>query len=278
MQHPLSKLVSIVFDGVESRDRASEFSKQYNFAVPVSSELFASTRTTEYALHFGHDRVFLSWWQNPKKPIYLAVDFTAGTNAHRRIYGGGKGQAVAKAVGVTAKFKPSILDATAGQGGDAFVLASLGCEVTMVERSPIAHQLLRGALDHGLNNSDLDQQAVRDVLSRMHLYFSDSIHSQCEVKPWVMHDVVYLDPMFPERKKSAAVKKEMRIFHDLVGSDADSHLLLDAVRDLARYRVVVKRSKTAPHLSGLKPTYQIMGKSTRFDIYVNSAMQVPASY
>lgn len=273
MQCLLSKLVSIVFDGEENRDIAFTFAKQFNFSNPTSADLFSSIRATEYGLHFGPDGVFLSWWQNPKKPIHLAVDFLSGANAHRRMYGGGKGQAIAKAVGVSAKSKPSILDATAGQGSDAFVLASLGCEVSMVERSPIAHQLLKSALDRGLNGAGLDQDSARDSLSRMHLYFSDSTHLRSGINPWVMHDVVYLDPMFPERKKNAAVKKEMRIFHDLIGVDADSHLLLDALRDLARYRVVVKRSKTAPYLSGSKPTYQIMGKSTRFDIYVNNTMQ-----
>lgn len=276
MSDTLNDLVSIVFEDTSYQARAQSFAYQFNFSEPRSSESLVSSRDTEYVFHFGPDGCFLSWWQNPRKPVYLKVNFTGGANAHRRLYGGGKGQAVAKAVGISAKFKPNILDATAGQGGDAFVFASLGCNVTMVERSVFAYQLLRDAIDRGLDRAMagdiVGEQSAHDALRRMSLYFNDSLHPEVGSAPWKLHDVVYLDPMFPEKKKSAAVKKEMRIFHDLIGADNDSDKLLDVSRDLARYRVVVKRSKAAPFLADEKPTYQITGKSTRFDVYVNKAL------
>ena len=80
-------------------------------------------------------------------------------------------------------------------------------------------------------------------------------------------DVIYLDPMFPVRSKSAQVKKEMRIFHQLVGADPDSDSLLDAALSQARYRVVVKRPRIAPALANTPPNYTLEGKSNRYDIY-----------
>ena len=81
-------------------------------------------------------------------------------------------------------------------------------------------------------------------------------------------DVVYLDPMYPERRKTAAVKKEMAYFHDLVGSAQDEAELLDAALNTAKKRIVVKRPRLGEFLDGRKPAYQYTGKSTRFDVYL----------
>ena len=88
------------------------------------------------------------------------------------------------------------------------------------------------------------------------------------VNPDVIYpDVIYIDPMFPAREKSGKVKKEMQLFHQLVGTDDDSSTLLPLALAVARYRVVVKRSVHAPFLADQKPGYSLKGKSTRFDIY-----------
>jgi 16S rRNA (guanine1516-N2)-methyltransferase len=79
--------------------------------------------------------------------------------------------------------------------------------------------------------------------------------------------VIYLDPMFPERKKSAAVKKEMIHLQQIVGEDRDSDQLFEAALAAGAHRVVVKRSRHAPHLSGQKPPLVFEGKSCRFDVY-----------
>jgi len=83
-------------------------------------------------------------------------------------------------------------------------------------------------------------------------------------------DVVYLDPMYPERQKSAAVKKEMAYFHQLIGSaqNTDDAELLAAARDVATKRIVVKRPRLGALLAQCTPAYQYSGKSTRFDIYL----------
>ncbi len=215
----------------------------------------------DYALVFA-DFVFLQQ-TGRKAPGPVVVDFLAGAVDHRRRFGGGKGQMIAKACGLQAGKLPRILDATAGLGRDAFVLASLGCELTLLERSPVVFALLSDGLARGLAQGTAEQQ---QIVARMHLQNADALdylHAQADASA----DVVYLDPMFPERQKSADVKKEMRVFHSLVGDDADAAGLMEAALRVARYRVVVKRSRRAPVLGGRPPSYSLEGKSSRFDIY-----------
>lgn len=171
---------------------------------------------------------------------------------------------IAKAVGLKGGERPSVLDCTAGLGGDAFVLASLGCSVQMCERVPVVRALLADALAQA---ALLEDTELRPILDRMELIEQDSLDylTHCCPPP----DVIYLDPMFPERSKRALVKKEMRVFHELVGSDLDADALLPAALNVAKRRVVVKRPRIAPRLDGPNPSYVLEGKSNRYDIYVN---------
>jgi 16S rRNA (guanine1516-N2)-methyltransferase len=81
-------------------------------------------------------------------------------------------------------------------------------------------------------------------------------------------DVVYLDPMYPHRSKSALVKKEMRYARAIVGDDEEAPALLATALKTAKERVVVKRPRSAKPLAGPKPTVAIESKNTRYDIYV----------
>lgn len=193
----------------------------------------------------------------------LVVEFGAGASDHRRKFGGGKGQDIAKAVGLNKSRHIHVLDATAGLGRDAFVLATLGCQVKLFERNPIVHALLQD----GLNRAGLIQDII-PIIEKMSLYPGD-VKDMCQS----IFDVVYLDPMFPERKKSAKVKKDMRLFHDLVGEDFCNEELLSWALDVAEFRVVVKRPKLAPFLEDKKPTLQFLGKSGRFDVYVKRSLE-----
>ena len=196
-------------------------------------------------------------------PIY--VDFVGGKVGHRRQFGGGRGQPIAKAVGMKPGINPHILDATAGLGRDSFLFASLGAKVTMVEQSPIIAALLADGLQRGQADSD-----VGEICQRISLVNVDSTQylQQCHEKP----DVVYLDPMYPHREKSALVKKEMRLFQLLLGEPGDNAELLAAALECARKRVVVKRPKGAEPLPGRKPTMSISSKNTRYDVYVLMSM------
>lgn len=195
-------------------------------------------------------------------PGAVRVDFVEGALAHRRQFGGGTGQMVAKAVGLRGAIRPSVLDATAGLGRDAFVLAALGCEVTMLERQPVIAALL----EDGLQRARSAGGEVAEIASRMHLLQVDAITAMAEWSGPVPQ-VVHLDPMFPQREKSALVKKEMRLFRPLAGDDTDAPALLAAALKLASHRVVVKRPRKAPAIDGQAPSAQLKGQSSRYDIY-----------
>ncbi|MCO8163329.1 class I SAM-dependent methyltransferase [Pseudomonas sp. LJDD11] len=200
-------------------------------------------------------------------PGAVRVDFVDGAAAHRRLFGGGSGQMIAKAVGLQPGVRPRVLDATAGLGKDAFVLATLGCEMQLIERQPIIAALLEDGLARGRQDAE-----VGEILRRMQLLSGNSIEL---IRNWQGEppQVIYLDPMFPHRDKSALVKKEMRLFRPLVGDDLDAPALLHAALALASHRVVVKRPRKAPPIEGAKPGYTLEGKSSRYDIYPKKALK-----
>lgn len=191
------------------------------------------------------------------------VDFMEGKARHRLLFGGGKGQDLAKAIGLNKHPHLQVVDATAGLGREAFVLASLGCQVTLLERSPIMYALLADGLTRATNSDDPRLQAI---ISRMYLHNTDALNWL--QNPHFIPDVVYLDPMFPERQKSALVQKEMRCLHEVVGEDLDSADLLNLARQVAKLRVTVKRPRLAPELADLKPAFVISGKAVRYDVYL----------
>ena len=211
-------------------------------------------------------------------PIY--VDFASGQTAHRRRFGGGKGQIIAKAVSLRKTPCPLILDATAGMGKDAFVFASLGARVILLERSRVSAALLCD----GLQRAALEED-IADIIERMTFVYGDarflgcsfaegsnladgSNHADGSTLLTETPDIIYLDPMFPHRKKSALVKKEMLAFQSLIGDDDDSDELLNVCLQLAKKRVVVKRPIKAPWLDNHKPSLSMNMKKHRFDIYL----------
>jgi 16S rRNA (guanine1516-N2)-methyltransferase len=226
---------------------------------------------SDYLLYQSEQRLELRCVKDKKLGAVYA-DFVEGKAQHRRLYGGGKGQQIAKAIGLHKLASPRVWDVTAGLGRDAFVLASLGCHMTLLERSPVIYALLYDALSR-LNASEENQ--LKQISTRMQLENTDALRylstldqrlssSKTPIKP----DVIYLDPMFPQRSKNAQVKKEMRFFHDIAGSDADSDQLLNLARCCAKKRIVVKRPRLAKPLNNIKPNFVISGKSTRYDVYL----------
>ena len=190
------------------------------------------------------------------------VDFTSGTAQHRRLHGGG--ELLAKAVGRSKQ--PTVWDATGGLGRDSFVLAGLGLNVHIFERHPAVYCLLADGLARALLHPDTAETA-----SRLTLHHADAAEYMPRLAAEIGRpQVVYLDPMYPERRKSAAVKKEMAFFHELVGTAQNDAALLDAALATATARVVVKRPRLGDFLCGRKPDYQYTGKSTRFDVYGGS--------
>lgn len=212
------------------------------------------------ALVLTPERLELRKLDEPKLGA-IFVDFVGGTMAHRRKFGGGRGEAVAKAVGVKGSYLPNVVDATAGLGRDAFVLASLGCHVRMLERNPVVAALLDDGLERGYRDAEIGSW----LRERMTLLHASSLTALSELTP--KPEVVYLDPMYPHKQKSALVKKEMRVFQGLVGPDEDADGLLEPARRLATKRIVVKRPDYAPPMADIAAQAAVVTKSHRFDIY-----------
>lgn len=195
-------------------------------------------------------------------PVY--VDFTGGVVAHRRRFGGGRNQPLARAAGLKSGATPTVVDATAGLGRDAFVLASLGCAVQLIERAPIIAALLRDGLQRAARDPDIGPL----ITERLRLITADGRDYLRELAGNQRPEVVYLDPMYPHRQKTALVKKEMRLLRQWVGDDDDAPELLAAALRCAQRRVVVKRPRQAPMLAGPPPGFQIVAPNTRFDVYL----------
>ncbi len=166
-------------------------------------------------------------------------------------------QPLARAFGKKAR---TIVDATAGYGQDALLLALMGFRVTAIERSPVIAALARDGLDR------LALPGGIMLSERLQLVSGDSRVLLPALAP--RPDAIYLDPMFPpKRRKSAAVKKEMRLLRELVGDDPDAPELLEISRGIARNRVVVKRPDDAPPLAP-NPSMSLTGKLVRYDVYL----------
>lgn len=194
------------------------------------------------------------------------VDFLSSKSEYRRLHGGGRGELIAKAIGVKGKDDLTVLDLTAGFARDAYVLACLGCKVTMIERSEIIYRLVDDAMQRAKDDDSFKNLCLK-------LVHADAKGFLKKMDEKDFPDVVYMDPMFPERKKSALVKKEMRILKAVVGDDDDADELLALALTKAKKRVVVKRPRYAESLKGPEPDVVFPGKSSRFDVYLQSGGQ-----
>ena len=192
------------------------------------------------------------------------MDFVGGAVGHRLRFGGGRGQALPRAAGFTRGQTPSVIDATAGLGRDAFLLASLGAEVTLIERSPEVHALLADALARaGSAGPD-----YASIAGRMTLLLGDAR----TLLKGLAAEVVLVDPMHPPRGNTALVKQEMRLLRQAVGDDPDAFELMQAALASATKRVVLKWPMRAEAMPGLRPpSHQITGKSTRYDVFMTGS-------
>lgn len=195
------------------------------------------------------------------QPFY--IDFNAGKLHHRSKLAGRRTELIAKAMGIKPGDKPVIIDATAGLGRDSFILASIGYHVTLLEKSLIVHALLANALTRMHPSSHLAK-----VATRMTLINANAVDWLKNLAANARPDIIYVDPMFPERQKSASVKKEMLLLQQLLPAEEQDDALFNQALACAVKRVVVKRPRLAGHLADKPPTYSLMGKSSRFDIYV----------
>ena len=193
----------------------------------------------------------------------LIVDFVNGAFGYRVRRSEGQGHSLARAVGLKPGMALNIVDATAGLGRDAFLLASLGAKVTLIERSKPMHDLLAD----GLARAAAEGGLYAETVARMRLLHGDS----CELLPELKPHVVYVDPMHPPRGSTALVKKQMRQVREIVGTDPDAEKLMQVAMETAENRVVLKWPLRAEPMQGIrKPSHQILGKTTRYDVFVKA--------
>lgn len=197
----------------------------------------------------------------PQPDTEVRCDFVGGAVGYRLRSGGGRGQSLPKAVGLRPGRQPRIVDATAGLGRDAFLLASLGLDVTLIERSAAMHALLREGLARAREAGPL----YAGIVDRMTLVHGDARDHLPRLHP----EVVVVDPMHPPRRSHALVKKEMRLVRAMVGLDPDARDLVEAALACASDRVVLKWPLRAAPLPGLPtPHHSILGKTLRFDVFM----------
>jgi len=198
-----------------------------------------------------------------------AVDFVGGAVGYRLRSNAGRSHALLKATGVSPTRPLHVIDATAGLGRDAFLLASIGATVTLIERAAAVHALLGEALAAARAESE----ELAAIVARMTLIDGDAR----VLLPTLRADVVTVDPMHPPRTKTALVKQEMRLLRELVGADPDVAELMQAALAADCGRVVLKWPLRADPLPGLrKPSHQIVGKTVRYDVFVRVAATPPA--
>lgn len=161
---------------------------------------------------------------------------------------------------------PRALDATAGMGEDSLLLAAAGFSVTLYEHDPVIAALLADALERAAAVPEL-----APIVARMRLVRGDSVgalRALADGDVSACPDVVLLDPMFPERRKSASVKKKAQLLQRLERPAQDEAAMLDAAIKARPRKVVIKRPLKGPFLAGAKPAYQIAGKAVRYDVLV----------
>lgn len=179
----------------------------------------------------------------------------------------------AKVKGCTA---PRALDATAGLGEDALLLAAAGFQVDLFERD----ETIAALLADGLRRAATDGRLAH-IVANMHLTCSDSLEALRRAASDISgapdaagaYDVIYLDPMFPARTKSASVKKKFQLLHHLEAPCDEEEALLRAAIDARARKVVVKRPAKGPALAGIKPSYTIAGKAIRYDVITPASVK-----
>ncbi len=200
----------------------------------------------------------------PGRPGPLRVDWQDPALLRRLQRAGATHEPLARAAGARRGRRPVVIDATAGLGTDAAVLAAIGCPVTLVEAAPVVAALL----DDGVRRAAIDYR-LAGLCARLTLHHGDALALLRGGALSASPEVVYLDPMYPERRGSAKSGSAMQHLQALLpGGDGDGAALLDAALQVATHRVVVKRPRRAPPLDGPPVDSTEGGRSTRFDCYL----------
>jgi 16S rRNA (guanine1516-N2)-methyltransferase len=250
--------LAVTWSGPGAAARAAELAAQ------LGLPLVESGRQHNLLLRLSQAGLELLKPDDPHLRGPLRVDFTAGALDFRRRQPGR--ELLLRAVGCKGTVWPAVLDATGGLGRDSFLLAAAGCQVRIFEREPV----LAALLADGLQRASLCP-ATAAIAARISLTVSNAMVVLQEMQNKGQRaEVIYLDPMFPERRKSALVKKEAQFLQLLAAPDspeAEKKLLAAALA--VSGRVAVKRPVKASFLAGRQASHSLNGKTVRFDVYLS---------
>ncbi len=266
-----TRLVVVADGGERTHERAAELAARLGLplcAQPVTGSHGSAQPTIE--LRVTDERLEIRESRLPRQSVgrsrttaapagAVYVDFVGGSLGHSRR--GNRFGLLFRAVGLTPG-RTTVIDATAGLCQDAFLLAYYGACVTAIERSPI----LVALVEDGIARTQVEPELHEQLAERLHIVCADARDYLRTLSSDAAPDVIYLDPMFPMRRKSALVRKEMRLVRRLVGDDGDSGELFDVARAVARRRVVVKRLRHAPELAP-NPSHCYTSRVARYDVY-----------
>ncbi|MCW5203320.1 class I SAM-dependent methyltransferase [Desulfobulbus sp. US1] len=270
--------------------KAEKLAVQLNLPVELPENSYSSragsSKRYRLLLRVSSNGLELIKLDDPKLSGAVRVDFTAGHAAYRRKQQ--KKELLVRAVGGkggNGGASLNVIDATGGLGRDSFLLAAAGHRVHIFERQPVVAALLADGLARAAAHPE-----TAEICQRIRLTVGDAVPAlevmqktgagekgeDCEGGEGV--DVVYLDPMFPERRKSALVKKELQLLQLLAHLDSSPEKLLESALEAATRRVVVKRPLKAPFLTDRSPSHSLTGKTVRFDVYLGCLLSRNREY
>ena len=244
MKSNLAKPVTVVRRSEEFEEETMRVVQKYG--IPVVSD-YGET-DARFGLEFHRDGLNLLELNNRRlRPISVRIG-ESGRISRKTLLG--------RAVGKTTK---TVIDSTAGLGGDAFLMARMGFEVLAVERSPVIAALLEDGISRARKSTRL---------AITHVYGDSSILlSELDEPP----DVVFMDPMYPQgRKRSVKVSRRLEVTREMAGEDSDAEELLKIALQISRKRVVVKRPNYASPLRPGQVSFNLKGKLVRYDIYLTA--------
>jgi len=158
------------------------------------------------------------------------------------------------------EFTPVIIDATAGFCEDSFLLAAAGAKIIAFEKDTVIAALL----EDGLKRAKQIQE-ISDIADRIEIHVEDSIAAMESMDEKI--DIVYLDPMFPQRDKSGLIKKKFQLLQKLESPCKEQEALINAAFKTKASKIIVKRPLKGENLAGVKPSYSLKGRAIRYDCY-----------
>ncbi len=254
----------VLYSAADPSEIETHLAKQLGLPLFHESDFMDGVRpkevTSQFALRYAAEGLCLIGLQRQNAGTLL-VDFNSAP-MRRRTMESLHSQAIGKAIGAGKHRHLKILDGTAGFATDSFLMATAGYKVTALERSKFVYALVEDAFARAGAGS----RHAPSAFQRFSYKLSDFL--EFSVAPG-RFDVVYLDPMFPDKKRSAKSKKSMDFLQQLLSAPSNEADLLNHALGLASMRVVVKRGRHSPFLAGTRPDVQFSGKSNRFDVYMS---------